>query len=157
MLLIKKYANGKLYDTLNKEYITREQLSDIIKSKKKCKVVLSSTGKDVTKAVTAQLTAASSKKKEAPLKPENIKKWISNQVDTRINKVLEIMNLANKEQVQKLNNSLKKLAQKVEELERIQARQMTKAQKPQTKPAVKPEMPAEKEPEQISPSLGQNA
>ncbi len=158
MLTVKKYANGKLYDTLNKEYITKEQVTDMIKSKKKFKVVLSSTGKDVTKSVMAQLTPAPSKKKETPLRPENIKKWIGTQVDKRLNKILEVMNLANKEQIVKLNGSLKKLAQKVDELEKIQAQHIAKAQKTQAKQAARPEPALEADAERMETSVSsQNA
>lgn len=157
MLTIKKYTNGKLYDTLNKEYISKEQLTDLIKNKKKFKIILSTTGKDVTKSVTEQLTAASNEKKEAALRPENIKKWIGNQIDKRINKILGIMNLPSKDQIAKLNAGLKKLAQKVEELERIQAQKIAKLQKDQAKQAAVAEKAAMMDPDPMEmSSMNQN-
>ncbi len=149
MLTIKKYSNGKLYDTLNKEYISKEQLAEIVKNKKKFKVVLSTTGKDVTKSIIEQVAAATNEKNEKALKPENIKKWIGNQIDKRINKILGIMNLPTKDQINKLNAGLKKLAQKVEDLEKIHAQKIARLQKEQSKQATAAESAAMLDPDAV--------
>ena len=55
MLTIKKYANGRLYDTENKKYIKQDDLARLLAKKKKVKIVLSKNGKDITKTVPKQL------------------------------------------------------------------------------------------------------
>jgi polyhydroxyalkanoate synthesis regulator protein len=39
MITIKKYANGRLYDTANKQYVTKIQLSELIEGKEKIRVM----------------------------------------------------------------------------------------------------------------------
>ena len=57
MQTVKKYANGRLYDTDNKKYLTKEQLAKLISKNKRVKIVLSKTGKDITKKTVAELQA----------------------------------------------------------------------------------------------------
>ena len=39
MYTIKKYANGRFYDTVTKNYITRSQIADLLASKKKINIL----------------------------------------------------------------------------------------------------------------------
>jgi polyhydroxyalkanoate synthesis regulator protein len=60
--MIKKYANGRFYDTVEKNYITRSQISDLIGAKKKIEIIDTKTGADITSDILSQLTS----KKEKP-------------------------------------------------------------------------------------------
>jgi hypothetical protein len=94
MHTLKKYANGRLFDTLKKEYVTKAQLSKLIEKKEKVKIILAKTGKDVTKSVISSLPASKkvqakskktsgSKKKAIQKRVDDHKKWISKQVDKK--------------------------------------------------------------------------
>lgn len=54
MLNIKKYSNGRFFNTATKEYIKPEKLSELIKKGEKIQVTLTKTGKDITDAVIGQ-------------------------------------------------------------------------------------------------------
>lgn len=62
MYMIKKYANGRFYDTVEKNYITRSQISDLVGAKKKIEIIDTKTGADITSDILSQLTS----KKEKP-------------------------------------------------------------------------------------------
>jgi len=70
MYTIKKYANGRFYDTETKNYITRDQIAKLVNSKKKIEIVETKTGKDITSEVTSQVKARAAKtgKQKAPKK-----------------------------------------------------------------------------------------
>lgn len=132
MLTLKKYVNGRLYDTVNKQYVTKDQLSKLIKEKEKIKVILAKTGKDVTKSVVSSLPASKKaktngknrpllKKKAIKTRVEGHKKWIAKQIDKRMDTILEMMNFPNKQQVVKINADVKKLAKKINDLQKLQA------------------------------------
>jgi polyhydroxyalkanoate synthesis regulator protein len=57
MRTLKKYANGRFYDTDNKQYVTKDELARLINAKEKIKIILAKTGKDITKSVVASLPA----------------------------------------------------------------------------------------------------
>ena len=125
MLTIKKYANGRLYDTENQKYITQDDLAKLIKKDTKVKIVLSKTGKDITKAFTAKLSSKPKSKKNDRKIPKNIKKWIDenkkwlgDNVEKQIDKLLDVMNLPTKEQIAKLTSSIESLGKKVKNLEK---------------------------------------
>lgn len=61
MYTIKKYANGRFYDTETKNYITRAQIAELISSKKKIEVIETKSGADITKEVTSQIKAKEEK------------------------------------------------------------------------------------------------
>ena len=128
MLKLKKYANGRLYDTVNKKYVTKDQLSKLIEKKEKVRIVLAKTGKDVTKSVVASLPTLKKSKESSKLKPifkkmavkkrvERNKKWIVKQIDKRKNTILEMMSFPNKQQVVKLNADVRKLSKKIDDLQ----------------------------------------
>jgi polyhydroxyalkanoate synthesis regulator phasin len=125
MLTIKKYANGRLYDTENQKYITQDELAKLIKKDTKVKIVLSKTGKDITKTITAKLSSKPKSKKNDRKIPKNIKKWIDenkkwlgDNVEKQIDKLLDVMNLPTKEQIAKLTSSIESLNKKVKNLKR---------------------------------------
>jgi len=131
MLTLKKYVNGRLYDTVNKQYVTKDQLSKLIKEKEKIKIILAKTGKDVTKSVVSSLPTSKKaktngkngpllKKKAIKTRVEGHKKWIVKQIDKRMDTILEMMNFPNKQQVVKINADVRKLAKKIDDLQKLQ-------------------------------------
>jgi polyhydroxyalkanoate synthesis regulator protein len=133
MLTLKKYANGRLFDIDNKRYVTKDQLSKLIESKEKVTVILAKTGKDITKAVVSSLPTIKKVKTNGKNKPvskkeaikkqvEDHKKWISKQIDKRMDSVLEMLNFPNKQQIAKLNAEVKKLSKKIDDLQKQHAK-----------------------------------
>ena len=61
MLNIKKYANGRFFNTAAKKYIKKEELAELIKKGEEIQVTLTKTGEDITETVIRQFS-----QKEAP-------------------------------------------------------------------------------------------
>jgi polyhydroxyalkanoate synthesis repressor PhaR len=57
MRVIKKYANRKLYDTVDKTYISMDRLADLIKDGETVSVIDNQTDQDITVSVLSQLLA----------------------------------------------------------------------------------------------------
>ena len=55
VVIIKKYANRRLYNTESSTYITLEHLADMVRKKREFKVVDAKTGEDITHAVLTQI------------------------------------------------------------------------------------------------------
>jgi len=55
MYTIKKYANGRFYDTVAKNYITRPQISKLAGSGKEISIINTTTGRDITKDIVSQI------------------------------------------------------------------------------------------------------
>jgi polyhydroxyalkanoate synthesis repressor PhaR len=55
VVIIKKYANRRLYDTESSSYITLEKLAQMVREKRQFKVVDAKSGEDITRAVLAQI------------------------------------------------------------------------------------------------------
>ena len=66
-VLIKKYANRRLYDTENSTYITLQQLSAIIRHGRQVKVIDAKTREDVTAFILTQIILEEAKNKNALL------------------------------------------------------------------------------------------
>jgi polyhydroxyalkanoate synthesis regulator protein len=133
MLTLKKYANGRLYDTANKQYMTKDQLSTLIAKKEKIRVVLAKTGKDVTSSVVASLStsqkANTNRKNKSLLEKNTIKKrfeshqkWIVKRIDKGMDTILEMMSFPSKQQVTKLNAELRELSHKLDDLQERHAK-----------------------------------
>jgi hypothetical protein len=131
---IKKYANGRLYDTTDKKYITLKQLTEMIQEGEKISIVLTKTSEDITSLIISKLSAKPKPAKEASGNADTIKKWVGDNIDKRVRKVLGIMNLATKKEVIDLTTTIESLTQKVEKLERLRVK---KAMKPEKLKAVK--------------------
>ncbi|RLB84268.1 MAG: hypothetical protein DRH24_05495 [Deltaproteobacteria bacterium] len=204
MYTIKKYANGRFYDTVTKNYITRSQISKLMKSKKKIEIVDTKSGKKITAQVVSQINAkaakASRQKPKAKAKKvkkdsanifvqllrkggdtlsdyskkyasmwqemltmskeevekllnmlvkdnkiseleakklrkeilkyrDNIQKWITKNIDQRVNEVLNKMNLANRDQVLALTKKIKSLNAKIVKLEKTKKVNTEKSKK----------------------------
>jgi polyhydroxyalkanoate synthesis regulator phasin len=116
MRTIKTYANGRFYDTLNKRYMSKDQLVALIQKKESIKIILHTTGSDVTQSVVKKLAAVAKPKKEAMLNLDNLRKWLSDQVDRRIEKAIALINLPTKDQIHRLTADIEKLAKQVDGL-----------------------------------------
>lgn len=55
VVIIKKYANRRLYDTESSAYITLERLAQMVRQKRQFKVVDAKSGEDITRSVLAQI------------------------------------------------------------------------------------------------------
>jgi polyhydroxyalkanoate synthesis repressor PhaR len=55
VVIIKKYANRRLYDTESSTYITLERLAEMVRQKRDFKVVDAKSGDDITRAVLTQI------------------------------------------------------------------------------------------------------
>ena len=55
VVVIKKYANRRLYDTESSAYITLERLAEMVRQKRDFKVVDAKTGEDITHNVLTQI------------------------------------------------------------------------------------------------------
>jgi polyhydroxyalkanoate synthesis repressor PhaR len=62
---IKKYANRKLYDTTDKQYISLDQLSELIKAGEEVVIVDNKSGEDITSSIISQLLARDKKEDDA--------------------------------------------------------------------------------------------
>ena len=69
MHLIKKYANRKLYDTTNKQYLSMDKLAEIIKNGAEVSIVDNETGRDLTASILTQLLAREKDDAEASVPP----------------------------------------------------------------------------------------
>lgn len=54
-VIVKKYANRRLYDTESSTYITLEHLAEMVRAKREFKVVDAKTGEDITHNVLTQI------------------------------------------------------------------------------------------------------
>jgi polyhydroxyalkanoate synthesis repressor PhaR len=55
VVIIKKYANRRLYNTESSTYITLEHLAEMVRNKREFKVVDAKTGEDITHSVLTQI------------------------------------------------------------------------------------------------------
>jgi polyhydroxyalkanoate synthesis repressor PhaR len=55
VVIIKKYANRRLYDTESSSYITLDRLAEMVRQKRHFKVVDAKSGDDITRQVLAQI------------------------------------------------------------------------------------------------------
>jgi len=131
MVTIKQYANGRYFDEAKKKYIKKEDLAKMLGKKMKIKVISSKDGKDITKTTLSHLSKPEklikkTDKKQNTLKKwmEDNKKWVRENMDEQINKILSAMNLPTKEQVLKLTSSMDALNDQVSELEKRQAKRV---------------------------------
>ncbi|MFH1154063.1 MAG: polyhydroxyalkanoate synthesis regulator DNA-binding domain-containing protein [Pseudomonadota bacterium] len=153
MLNIKKYTDGRFFDTVNKKFLKPEQMAELIKKGEAISVVLTKTGKDITDSVLSEFvkkTGSGKDKKEKTkdkkdkkqdhpfLKTDGLKKWVGDAIDKRIGKILDAINLPTKDQVKKLDDSIRELNKKIEALEALKAGEAGVAGEAPKKPAAKP-------------------
>ena len=159
MILIKKYADGRFYETITKKYLKKEEIASFIENGEKFKITLAKTGTDITKKMIAELTGKSepetqsaekskfekskiskAKKSEKSaddkslLNISGLTKWVGKLVDKKVNDVLTIMNFPTKDQINELEKSIKELSAKLQDI--------TLPEKTQSKPEKKEVMKA---------------
>ena len=135
MRTIKTYANGRFYDTLNKRYMSKDQLVALINKKEAIKIIMHNTGSDVTQSVLKKMAAVVKPKKESMLNIDNLRKWVSDQVDRRIEKAIALINLPTRDQISRLAADIEKLTTQVDGLQIRLARTKLPVEPPQTVPA----------------------
>jgi hypothetical protein len=118
MRIIKTYTNGRFYDTLDRQYIRKDQLVALIHEKEPIKIIMHNTGSDVTQSVLKKMTAVATPKDPSMLNIDNLRKWLSDQVDRRIEKTVQLINLPSKSQVTRLRADIETLTKKVDGLQK---------------------------------------
>ncbi len=132
MRIIKTYANGRFYDTLNKKYMRKDQLVALINNNEAIRIVMHKTGRDVTASVMKRLAPLLNTQKESRLNWDPIKNWVADQVDRRIEKTIALINLPRRDQISRLTAEIEKLTKRVDGLQERLVR---------TKPPVEPPPP----------------
>ena len=135
MRTIKTYANGRFYDTLNKRYMSKDQLVALVDKKEAIKIIMHNTGRDVTQSVLKKMAVVVKPKKESMLNIDNLRKWVSDQVDRRIEKAIELINLPTKGQINRLTADIEKLSKQVDGLQDRLVKAKPHAEPPKTVPA----------------------
>jgi len=139
MINLKKYANGRFFDTATKKYIKPETLAELIKKGEKIHVTLTKTGKDITDAVIAQFSKKEGQKKEKKeipfLKTDKLVKWLGEVIDSKIEKVMDVIKLPTREQVASLDENIKVLNEKIDALKVSQEKATKKRAATPKKPA----------------------
>jgi polyhydroxyalkanoate synthesis regulator phasin len=134
MRTIKTYANGRFYDTLNKRYMSKDQLASLMDNKEAIKIIMHKTGRDVTQSVLKKMAVATPKK-ESMLNIDNLRKWVSEQVDLRIEKAIQLINLPTKGQINRLTADIETLTKQVDGLQNRLVKTKPPVEPPQTDPA----------------------
>ncbi len=117
MLNIKKYSNGRFFDTVAKEYIKPEKLAELIKKGEEIQVTLAKTGKDITDAVIGPFLKKKEQKKESSfLATDKLVNWLGEVIDTKIEQVMNVVKLPTREQVANLDKNIKELNKKIDAL-----------------------------------------
>ncbi|GAB6145930.1 polyhydroxyalkanoate synthesis regulator DNA-binding domain-containing protein [Desulfocicer niacini] len=117
MLNIKKYSNGRFFDTAAKEYIKPEKLAELIKKGEKIQVTLTKTGKDITDVVIGQFLKKEEQKKDSSFRAtDKLVKWLGEVIDTKIEQVMDVVKLPTREQVANLDKNIKELNKKIDAL-----------------------------------------
>ena len=101
------FGYGKKYVSLwqNALLMSRDEIEKLINSLVREKEISESEGRNL--------------KKELVSHTNNLKDWIMENIDQRLNEALSVMNLASKDQVKALNKRVDALDRKVEELEAL--------------------------------------
>jgi polyhydroxyalkanoate synthesis repressor PhaR len=60
-LIIKKYENRRLYNTLTSQYINQDQVAQLVRDGRDVRVVDATTGEDVTRLILAQIVVEDAK------------------------------------------------------------------------------------------------
>ena len=134
MRIIKTYTNGRFYDTLNKTYISKEQLAALFNKKEEIAITMHKTGSNVTKSVMKRLGPLLDTKKEPKLNIDTIKNWVSDQVDRRIEKASALINLPSRDQIKRLAADIETLTKKVDGLQNSLAKKKATVQQEKKAP-----------------------
>lgn len=66
MYIIKRYANGRFYDTEMKNYITQSRISELLSSGRKLKIIETKTNRDITSQIVSKIQSRRDQKKARP-------------------------------------------------------------------------------------------
>lgn len=66
MYLIKRYANGRFYDTVEKNFVNRNDIMELIRKGKKISITDTNSGKDITEDIKAKIDAKASRTTQKP-------------------------------------------------------------------------------------------
>lgn len=75
-IVIKKYANRRLYDTSNSRYINLEDIATLVRNGKELQVVDASTGEDITRVTLTQIIVEDAKGQPSGLPLELLRQLI---------------------------------------------------------------------------------
>jgi polyhydroxyalkanoate synthesis regulator phasin len=115
--------------------MSKDHLVALINKKEAIKIIMHKTGKDVTQSVLKKLDVAVNPKKEPMLKIDNLRKWVSDQVDRRIEKAIQLINLPTKGQIKRLTADIEKLTQQVDRLQNHLVEKKPAVAPPKSEPA----------------------
>ncbi len=133
MLDLKKYSNGKFFDSVNRKYLKTDSIREYIKKGEQIKVTLTTTGEDITKDILAKYSGKTGMKYNGLLNTEGLIRWITETIDKRINKMLDVMNLPTRDQITELNASIKAIDVKIQSFESVWKEQKEQKKKRQQK------------------------
>ena len=135
MRIIKTYTNGRFYDTLDKKYLSKDQLAALINKKAAIKIIMHQTDNDVTQSVLKKMGAVANPQKASMLNVDNLKQWLSDQIDRRIEKAIKLINLPTKGQINRLTADIETLTKQVDGLQNRLVKAKPPVEPPQTDPA----------------------
>jgi polyhydroxyalkanoate synthesis repressor PhaR len=122
--LIKRYSNRKLYDTADKQYVTLEKLTDLIKEGENIQVVDLSTDSDITNQILTQLILEQGKQGNSPIPSSvlhDLIRWGEDVIDKSIVQVTSGIETMVHDSLKKFipgrSHEVKELRQKVAHLE----------------------------------------
>jgi len=87
-IIIKKYANRRLYNTQTSTYVTLDSLADMVRSGQEFEVVDAKTGEDITRVVLAQIIFDEESKDGSALLPTNFLKELIRFYNQSLEKML---------------------------------------------------------------------
>lgn len=93
-IIIKKYANRRLYDTTASRYVTLDHLRELVKEGRDFKVVDAKSGEDLTRGVLAQIIFEEESKGETLLPVEFLRQLISFYGDSMQSMVPSYLNMS---------------------------------------------------------------
>ena len=87
-LVIKKYVNGRFYDTVNKKYLKKDDLARLVKKQADIRIIYSKTGRNITRTVVAGLAVDAQGGKKARLSLDEVSSWLKEN-QTRIRETID--------------------------------------------------------------------
>lgn len=128
--LIKRYSNRKLYDTVDKQYVTLEHIAELIKAGRRVQVIDLSSDEDITNQMLTQVILEQGKKGTEAIPSSvlhNVIRWggsvidksldqISNGVESLVHDSLTRFLPDDGDDVQRLRDKVIALEERVEEL-----------------------------------------